>query len=488
MPETLITRTSLIEGRATDSKSGESLTCTNPSNGQPVYCVPVGCSEDVNDAVRSARAAFERADWRDAPASTRKRVLHNLAALIESNARQLNELDAADMGKPVAEAFGSSVVAGALMRFSAEAVDKIMGDVWPSDRHSLAMQRRVPRGVVAAVVPWNFPACNAVLKVGPALAAGNSVVLKPSELSSRSAIRIAELALEAGIPPGVFNVVLGQGKTTGRSLAAHMDVDMLAFTGSTEVGKLMMQYAGGSNLKAVLAECGGKCPQIVFADGVDVKAAATSVASFILINQGQTCSVGSRVLVQRSIEEEFVEIVVSEMRKITIGDALSERTTFGPVVSEAQCNRVMHYIEGALAEKATLMVGGSRTLTDTGGYFVEPTVFRNVTPRMAIAREEVFGPVLAITAFDSEAQAIEIANSTIYGLAAYAWTADLSRGIRLAKGIRSPIYLNAAAPAGEGPGFAATYEPAGQSGLGAEGGLAGLESYTRRQLIWINHA
>ena len=327
-----------------------------------------------------------------------------------------------------------------------------------------------------------------MLKVAPALAAGNCVVLKPSGLSSRSAIRLARLALEAGIPEGVLNVVPGLGETVGRALGLHADVDMVAFTGSTEVGKLILQYAGQSNMKAVMAECGGKSPQIIFADGVDLDQVSAAIAGFLLTNQGQICSVGSRVLVQRSIEKAVVEKISAQMSQIVMGDALDSKTTFGPLVSAKQCSRVMQYIDGAKDEGAELVVGGSRSMSESGGYFVEPTVFRNVSPTARIAQEEIFGPVLPVIPFDDEAEAVRIANSTKYGLAAYVWTNNLSTGMRMAKGIRSMVLINAAPPMGEGPGHAASWEPVGQSGIGSEGGLAGIESYLRRQLVCFSHA
>lgn len=321
----------------------------------------------------------------------------------------------------------------------------------------------------------------------PALAAGNCVVLKPSELSSRSAIRLAQLALEAGLPPGVLNVVPGLGSAVGAPLALHQDVDMVTFTGSTAVGKQILAYAGQSNLKNVMVECGGKSPQIVFDDGVDLRAAAQSIAGFLLTNQGQICSVGSRLLVQRSIQNALVEMVVTQMKKIEMGEASNSKTTFGPLASAKQRARVMRYIELAGEEGATLITGGRQALEESGGYFVEPTLFQNVSPDTRIAREEIFGPVLSVIPFDDEGQAIRIANSTMYGLSAYVWTASLSTGMKLAKGIRSSVMVNAVAPSGEGAGFASAHEPTGQSGFGAEGGLAGMESYLRRQLVCFNH-
>jgi len=264
-------------------------------------------------------------------------------------------------------------------------------------------------------------------------------------------------------------------------------IDMVAFTGSTAVGKLMLQYAGQSNMKVVQTECGGKCPHMVFADGVDVDAAARSIAQELLTNQGQLCSVGSRLLVQRPIEEALLEKVIARLRRIVMGDPLNPATTFGPLASASQCARVMQYIESAPDEGAQLVVGGRRALPESGGYFVEPTVFRSVAPTARIAQEEIFGPVLSVIAFDDESQAIRIANDTLYGLAAYVWTSSLQTGIRTAKAIRSAVLINAVQPSGEGAGYAFCSEPAGQSGIGVEGGRSGMESYMRRQLVWINH-
>ncbi len=478
----------LIDGTLSDSACETVVEVTNPSSGRRCITIPAGCEADVNRAVASNRAAFEDGRWSDEPPSLKKKALHRLADLIAVEAAVLDVLDAEEMGKPISEPFCNAAAAAGLMRFCAEAVDKVTGDVNSSDKNSFFALRRVPRGVVAAVVPWNFPTFNAVLKIAPALAAGNCVVLKPSELSSRSAIRIAQLALQAGVPPGALNVVPGVGEIVGRAIGLHSDIDMVTFTGSTAVGKLMLQYSGQSNMKVVMAECGGKSPQIVFADGVDLDAAAKSIAQVLLVNQGQLCSVGSRLLVQRSIEPLLVENIRVHLKQIVMGDAVNPKTTFGPLATDKQCSRVMKYIETAGAEGAELVTGGRRVMAHTGGYFVEPTVFRGVAPHSRIAQEEIFGPVLSVIPFEEEAEAIRIANGTPYGLVAYVWTANLSTGLKMAKSIRSSVLINSAAPTGEGPGHALSSEPARQSGNGPEGGMAGIESYLRRQMVWFNHA
>jgi acyl-CoA reductase-like NAD-dependent aldehyde dehydrogenase len=477
-----------FDGTLSESESETSVEVTNPSNGQRCLSIPAGCEADADRAVASARSAFDDGRWSEAPPSFRKKTLHRLADLIAADAATLDALDAGEMGKPVRLTLGNAAAASGLMRFFAEAIDKVMGDVYASDKSSFVAQRRVPRGVVAAVVPWNFPTYLTLTKIAPALAAGNCVVLKPSELSSRSAIRLAHLALQAGLPPGVLNVVPGLGETVGRTLGLHMNVDMLTFTGSTEVGKWMLQYSGQSNMKVVMAECGGKSPHIVFADGVDLDVASESIAGSLLTNQGQICSLGSRLLVQRSVETAMLERITARLGQIVMGDALDPNTTFGPLASAKQCARVMQFIESAQADGAQLVSGGRRALPQSGGYFVEPTVFRGVAPTARIAQEEIFGPVLSVIPFGDEAEAIRIANDTMYGLMAYVWTPNISTAMRMAKGIRASVRVNAAAPIGEGSGHAASQEPAGQSGIGTEGGLAGMESYMRRQRVWINHA
>ena len=477
-----------LDGALSRSDSHETVEVINPSDGQRLLMIPAGCEADVECAVASARQAFDCGSWSSAPPSVRNQTLHRFAEMVAADAPGLDALDAGEMGKPISERLFSARVAAGLLRFCGEAVDKITGDVYSSDAYSVSFQRRVPRGVVAAVVPWNFPTFNALLKVAPALAAGNSVVLKPSEWASRSALRLAHLAIESGLPPGIFNVVPGVGEIVGRALGLHRDVDMLTFTGSTTVGKQMLQYAGESNMKVVTAECGGKAPHIVFADVQDLDKVADHVARMLVTNQGQICSVGSRLLVDQAIEPHLVEKIASRVRDVIIGDALDPETTFGPLVSAQQCTRVMQYIAVGQGEGAQLVVGGRRAHVKSGGYFVEPTIFREVAPESRMAQEEIFGPVLSVISFKSETDAIRIANGTIYGLLAYAWTTDLSRAMRLVKGIRSSIIVNAAPPIGEGPGLAFSSEPSGQSGLGTEGGLPGIESYMRRQLVWINHA
>ena len=476
-----------INNQFVESTTETQFDVFNPSTGKLLLSIPTGTENDVDVAVTSARTAFDNGCWSDAPISFKKQCLTRFADGIQREQHALDQLDAEEMGKPISESFANAQSAADLVYFCAEAIDKINGDVFSSDGNSFVTQRRVPRGVVGAIAPWNFPTYNAVLKLAPALAAGNCVVLKPSELSSRSAILLAQLAMEAEIPPGVFSVLPGVGETVGKSLALHMGVDMMTFTGSTQVGKLILQYAGQSNMKPVITECGGKSPQIVFNDGVDLDVVADAVTHLILRNQGQVCSAGTRLLVQRDIAESLSDKIAKRFKQAIIGDPQSPQTTFGPVVTNSQCNKILQYIKTGCDSNAQLITGGRQILQETGGYFIEPTLFSNVQPMDTIAQNEIFGPVLSVIAFDDENEAIQIANGTVYGLAAYVWTTNLNTGMKLAKGIRSSVIVSAAAPDGEGAGHALSAEPAAQSGIGVEGGLAGMESYLRRQLVWFNH-
>lgn len=471
-----------IGGEAVDSASDRNIDVINPSNGRRIAEIPAGSTLDVDLAVRTARSAFEAGSWSGAPAAMRKEVLLRLASSIRKEASRLDLIDATEMGKPISTARFNALAAADHFAFHAEAADKVTGHVLPTDGQSFQSLRLVPRGIVGAITPWNFPTYNAVMKLAPALAAGNCVVLKPSELSSFSALRIAELAAEAGVPPGALNVVLGDGRTVGKALALHTDVDMITFTGSTEVGKLIMQYAGQSNMKSVLLECGGKCPQIVFDDGVDLDAAADFIALYLLTNQGQVCSSGTRLLVQRSVEEAMLDRLVERFSDVQIGDAILPTTDFGPLASAAQCKKVLAHIEQG-KKCAELVTGGKPVLNEGGGNFVLPTIFRAVPPDATIAQEEIFGPVLSVTAFDTVDEAIRLANGTKFGLNAYAWTASTATAHRLAQAIRSAVSVRSGKSQGRGPGHAGSNEPFGNSGIGIEGGLAGLKSYLRHHSV-----
>mgnify|MGYP001058544047 CR=1 FL=1 len=469
-----------IEGQLTDSLSDDTVDVINPANGKWLLAIPAGNNADVDRAVASARVAFDDGRWCHSAPSLRKKILHRFADLVEQEASTLDALDAEEMGKPISIGFSNAAASAGTVRFYAEALDKFSGDVFNSDHNSFVTQKRVPVGVVAAITPWNFPTACAIGKIAPVLAAGNTLVLKPSELSSRSAIRLAQLALEAGIPPGVFNVVPGMGDPVGKALALHQQVNLITFTGSTAVGQSIMQYAAQSNLKRVMVECGGKSPHIVFDDGVDLDTAADGIAHFLLTNQGQICIAGTRLLVQASVEEALLDKVVSRFNQAVIGDPLNPNTTFGPIVTQRQCDKVMNYIEIGHESGAELVTGGNRILSESGGYFIEPTLFKGVHADAPIAQEEIFGPVLSTITFTDEAEAIRIANSSAYALSAYVWTTNLTTGMRMAEGLHSNAAILSGKPT-EGAGHAASSEPAGLSGFGTEGGVDGIKSYLRRK-------
>ena len=477
-----------INGQYIASDSDTWVDVINPANNQHLYKIPTGSAEDANRAVVAARRNFCRGDWCDQPPSAKKAILHRFADLIAGQAAMLDQLDALEMGKPIGLTRFNAEGAAHHIRFMAEAIDKVSSSLLTTDKTTVVVQDLMPRGVVVAVTPWNFPTFNVALKIGPALAAGNSVILKPSEISAQSAFVLAELALEAGLPSGTLNVVPGLGHTVGKALALHMDVDMVSFTGSTAVGKLMLQYSGQSNMKEVATECGGKSPQIVFDDGLDLDVVADGIAAGILTNQGQVCSAGSRVLVQASLLEPLVTKICARMETIKVGDPLDSKTTYGPLVSAAHLSRVLGYINNATQDGADLVYGGNRLLESTGGNFLEPAVFVNVDPASALAQDEIFGPVLSVMPFETEDEAIALANSTCYGLATFVWSNRMTTAMKVAKQIPTGIMIiNATTPLGEGPGSALSVEPYGQSGTGVEGGIPGLKRFMRQQLIWTNH-
>jgi gamma-glutamyl-gamma-aminobutyraldehyde dehydrogenase len=372
---------------------------------------------EVNSAVEGSRKAFD-AGWSKMTPGARKGALHKLSDLILTNADELALLDVLDMGKTISDATTIDIPgSAAISNFYAEAIDKVTGEIPVTDPGNVALVRRVPLGVVGAVVPWNYPLEMAIWKLAPALAAGNTVVLKPAEQSPLSSLRLAELALEAGMPEGTLNVVTGQGETTGADVGLHNDIDVLTFTGSTQVGKYFMKYSGESNMKQVWLECGGKSPNLVFADTANLEEAAEFAARAIFFNQGEVCSANSRLLVEQSISEQFTELIIAQAKKITLGNPLDPTTTMGPLVDSNQAGRVAGFIESG-KNSAKLSHGGSRLTIDGSDCYLEPTIFTGVATSSSIATDEIFGPVLSIIPFVTEAEAISIANDSIYGLAA----------------------------------------------------------------------
>ena len=473
-----------IDGAYVDAASGKTFTCISPMDGQCRAQIAECEAEDVERAVKASRRAFEAGVWSETSPVHRKKTLMKFAQLLEKHAEELALLESIDMGKPVADALAIDVAASIrCLSWTAEAIDKVYGEVAPTSQHELGLITREPLGVVAAIVPWNFPLLMASWKFAPALAMGNSVILKPSEKSPLSAIRIAELAMEAGIPPGVFNVLPGFGKGAGEPLALHMDVDGLVFTGSTGVGKHLLQCAGQSNMKRAYMECGGKSPNVVFADAPDLQAAAEAAAIGIFFNQGEVCTAASRLLVERSIKDDFVKLVVEAGKNLHPKHPFDPAAPMGAIVDEGQMQRVLSYIEKGKAEGARLALGGERVLTETGGYYVAPTVFDDVAHEMTISKEEIFGPVLSVIAFDDEKDAIRIANDTDFGLAAGVWTSNLSRGHRVARKLRAgSVWVNY----WDGGDMTAPFGGFKQSGNGRDKSLHAFEKYTELKATWIN--
>jgi 4-(gamma-glutamylamino)butanal dehydrogenase len=473
-----------IDGSFRDAGSGETFVTSNPANGREITTVAAGGAEDIDAAVRAARRSFDHGRWSRMAPADRKKTLLRFADLIEANSDELATLDALEGGKPITDTRDVDLPDTVkTFRWYAEAIDKLFDAVAPTGPDALGLIVREPIGVVGAVLPWNFPILMAAWKVAPALAAGNSMVVKPSRLTSLSTIRLAELAAEAGLPDGVLNVVPGPGGAAGAALGRHMDVDKVTFTGSTEVGRLFLQYAAESNLKEVTLECGGKSPQVVLAEPPDLDLVAEQVLVAALMNQAENCSCGSRLLVHRSVQEPLLEKLVAKLPEWKVGDPMDPETKLGPMIEQPHLDKVMGYIEAGRAEGATVVAGGGRVLEQTGGYFVAPTIFGDVRNSMRIAREEIFGPVLSTIAFDTEEEGIRLANETPYGLAASVYTRDLDAAFRVSRAIRAgTVGVNAYS---EGD-ITTPFGGYKQSGFGGrDKGLEALEQYTEKKTIWV---
>ena len=473
----------VIDGVRLAARSGETFACLSPLDGRSLGEVARGREADVDAAVRSARAAFDDGRWADKAPAQRKRVLQKFAERILAAKDELALLETLDMGKPIQYSLSVDVPSTArCIQWYAEAVDKVYDEIAPTPRSALALITREPMGVIGAIVPWNYPMIMAAWKLGPALAAGNSVVLKPSEKSPLTALRLAELAVEAGLPPGVFNVVPGYGHEAGEALALHPQVDAIGFTGSTRVGRRMLDYAGRSNLKRVYNELGGKSAFVVFDDFADVKRAAQTVAGSMFFNQGESCNAPSRVFVHERIADEFIATVTAEAPKYQPADPLDPATVMGALVDDTQLKTVMGYIDAGRSEGARLAAGGRQARAETGGYFVEPTVFEGVSNSMKIAREEIFGPVMSVIRFKTEDEAVAMANDSNYGLQASVWTDNINRAHRVARRLRAgTVHVNQY----DEDDITVPFGGYKQSGNGRDKSLHAFDKYTELKTTWL---
>ena len=472
------------------SNSNEVFHTENPANRIRLATFADGDAKDIDSAVTAARKAYN-SGWRHLAPERRKPILLAVADHIEQAREELALLDSLEMGMPISMALEQVDSAVDFLRYNAELADKIYGEVAPGDSATtIAMSIKQSRGVVGVISPWNFPLATAMMAIAPALATGNTLVVKPSELAPSSVLKMAEIASHAGLPAGVLNVVPGRGTSAGMALAMHMDVDKLHFTGSTTVGRKLMTYAGQSNAKPVMLEMGGKSPQIVFEDAADIQGLGAALSQSAFYNTGQLCVARTRLLVHETIKQEMIEAIHQHTKQVfTLGDPLDEKTTLGPIASKKQFDRVNSYLETGKKEGAEIQAistaGEIPPAQDTNGNYIQPSMVTNATNSMRISQEEIFGPLLSVISFKTDDEAIQLANDVNYGLAATAWTKDLARARRLARDLDvGYLEIRAASEGGATPN-ALTEEPYGASGHGALGGRLGLEPYMRLKAVQI---
>jgi len=476
-----------IDGAFVDAAKGGRLATTNPANGEVLAEMSAGTGEDIDRAVAAARKAFRSGAWSQMAPRDRMEVLYRFAQLIDENSEQLAVLETLDMGKPIGDVITQDLPAViSTIQFMAECIDKIDGSVTSTDKDAVHLVLKEPLGVVGAISPWNYPLLMAAWKIAPALAAGNTVVLKPAEQSPMSALHLARLFMEAGGPAGVFNVVNGLGEIAGKALALHNDVAKISFTGSTEVGKLILQYAGQSNMKRVGLECGGKSPQIFMGDLPDMGQAVSAAYNGIFANMGEVCSAGSRLLVERPVYDEFIERFIAEgQHAYQPGDPLDPETNMGPLVDRESQQRALGMIENGQKEGATLHFGGTAPEGMDQGAYINPTLFGDVSNNMSIARQEIFGPVASVIPFDGAEEAIQIANDTIYGLAAGIWTRDINKAFRLVKNIEAGVvWINSY----EDGDMTQPFGGYKQSGQARDKCMDSVKSYMQSKSAWFRLA
>ncbi|MDR3369947.1 aldehyde dehydrogenase [Rhodoferax sp.] len=473
----------LIDGHRREAQGGATFSCISPIDGRVLTEVARCQLADIDAAVASGRAAFEDKRWSGLAPAARKRVMIKFADQLLAHADELAMMETLDMGKPIKYSRAVDVNSAAnCIRWYGEAVDKIYDEIAPTASTALALITREPMGVVGVIVPWNYPMIMAAWKIAPALAAGNSVVLKPSEKSPLTALRLAELALEAGIPPGVFNVVPGYGPEAGSPLALHMDVDCIGFTGSTRVGKQIHVMAGQSNLKRAWTELGGKSPNIVFADCPDLDKAVEAAVGSIFFNQGESCNAPSRLFVEASIQEQFLERAVALAPQYLPANPLDPATIMGAIVDKTQMDTVLRYVESGKTEGASLLYGGEQALTQTGGCYVQPTIFAGVQPQMKICCEEIFGPVLSVMSFTDAAEVVRQANASVYGLQAAVWTRDINKAHGIARALRAgTVHVNSY----DEDDITVPFGGFKQSGVGRDKSLHAFDKYTETKTTWI---
>ena len=473
----------LIGSKWVKAKQGKIQNIISPINGEKISEIQISDEVDVDEAVKSSRAIFEKGQWSNMPPAAKKKVMHKIADLIEGSMLELAVLGVRDNGTEINMAYKAEPGSAAgTFRYYAEAIDKVYGEISNTSNDFVGLIQREPVGVVGAIVPWNFPLMIGAWKIAPALAMGNSVVIKPSEAASLSILRLGEICLEAGLPPGTLNIVTGNGRTTGQALARHMDVDVLTFTGSGNTGRQLLEYSAQSNMKRVYQELGGKSPNIIFSDTDNLEEAAKVSAMGIFRNSGEVCVAGSRLLVEDKIHDEFLNLISNFSSKLKIGDPLNIQNDVGAINSESQLQSDMDFVKKAETEGGIVELGGKRVHEATGGFYMEPTIVSSVKKDMDIFQNEVFGPVLTVTSFSNEEEAVQLANGTSFGLASGVWTTNLSRAHRMIKKIKAgTVFVNTYG----GSDNTLPLTGVKQSGNGSDKSLHALDKFTDLKSVWM---